>query len=207
MRFLISLLLFFSFFSYSEGHKESEKPSALHVGLEGNVPFEQYPELQKQSNSIWSFIKKTLNVPDTSPAPVIRFQPFENVPKSFVAFHYDNTNKIQIDPQNAFLQYYHSQYGDLIGMGFYIMGHEMMHYAFQEKNILPSSTHHCLFLLPLLNYGQSVMQVLSNFLILNHLSSQVIRIQGLRKEQFSRPCRDIKDISALRQSAMLKLTE
>ena len=130
-------------------------------------------------------------------------------PKSFIAFHYDNTNYIQINPQRAFLPYYQNDpYGvkkDLLGLGFYIMGHEMLHYAFQEKEILPSRNHHCLFTLPLLPNEQNVLEALSDFLIAHKYSSSLIKILGPKKEKRLMPCQNIENTTDLLETAKLKL--
>ena len=230
------------------------------VILKGEVPFFEFPHLQKQSDSIWSFIQQTLKL-SKSPPPIIYFFPFEKesqdqnltnwqaqwisknpfiwkeytsyakihsktitaewikefmthslpFPKNFIAFHYDNTNYIQMNPKRAFLSYYQNDpYGvkkDMVGLGFYIMGHEMLHYAFQEKDILPSENHHCLFVLPLLPNKKSVLEVLSDFLIASQFSSSVIKILGLQNEEKFQPCKNIEDLSSLQEATALKLND
>ncbi len=132
-------------------------------------------------------------------------------PKNFIAFHYDNTNYIQIDPKRSFLLYYQNNpYGvkeDLVGIGFYIMAHEMLHYAFQEKKILPTKNHHCLFIHPLSSHNKSILGVLSDFLIINKLSSPIIKVLGLKKEELLLPCNDIKDISSITKQANSQLKD
>ena len=235
--------------------------SNAYVILKGDVPFFEFPHLQKQSNLIWSFIKNMVNLSNETSAPVIHFFPFDRqkqnhkwtnwqnqwllrnpsiwieyshhakinstiitpewikktiisqaipFPKHFIAFHYDNTNQIQINPKTAFLSYYQNDpYGvkkDLAGLGFYILGHEMLHYAFQEKKILPSKNHHCLFTLPLLPNKKSVLEALSDFLIDSQFSSSTVKVLGLRQEENFQPCWNIKDIPSITKKAILKLT-
>ena len=238
----------------------SSKNSKVPVTLKGDIPFFEFPHLQKQSNLIWSFIKETVSLPSEVSAPIIHFFPFDRqkqdqkwtdwqnqwllrnpsiwieysryakissaiitpewikktishalpFPKHFIAFHYDNTNQIQINPKTAFLSFYQNDpYGvkkDLTGLGFYIMGHEMLHYAFQEKKILPSKNHHCLFILPLLPNKQSVLEALSTFLIDSRLSSSTIKILGLKQEESFQPCQNIRDKPSITEKAILKLT-
>ncbi|MDE0118474.1 MAG: hypothetical protein OXM55_00505 [Bdellovibrionales bacterium] len=219
------------------------------VTLRGDVPFFEFPHLQEQSNSIWAFIKRTVNLPPEVPSPVIYFFPFEkqkqdqqltawqrqwiennpliwteyirhekNSPSTitpewianFLAYHYDNTNYIQINPKRTFLSYYQNDpYGvkrDYVGLGFYIMGHEMLHYAFQEKKIFPAENHHCLFTLPLLPDQQNVLGALSRFLIENEISSSSIELLGLKKDQDFQPCRDTEHLLPLQKAITLKLS-
>ena len=243
--------------SSSSGHLLEKDNS--HVVLKGDIPFFEFPRIQQQSNIIWAFIKKTLNLSHIEP-PTIYFSPFGKTsqdqqlinwqaqwisqnpfiwaeyahytkitpstinpewikeflkhslpfPKHFIAFHYDNTNYIQISPQRAFLSYYQNDpYGvkkDMVGLGFYIMGHEMLHYAFQEKGILPSSNHHCLFTLPLLPNKQNVLEALSNFLIDKQFSyAPIIKMLGPEREKRLQPCKNIDDVPFLQEATALKL--
>ncbi|MDE0118979.1 MAG: hypothetical protein OXM55_03095 [Bdellovibrionales bacterium] len=241
----------------SSSFPQHETPS---VTLRGDVPFFEFPHLQEQSNSIWAFIKRTVNLPPEVPSPVIYFFPFEKqkqdqqliawqkqwiennsliwteyiryeknspstitpewiadflenslpFPKRFMAYHYDNTNYIQIDPKRVFLSYYQNDpYGvkrDMVGLGFYIMGHEMLHYAFQEKGIFPGEDHHCLFTLPLLPDQQSVLSALSRFLIDNEISFSGIELFGLKKEKDLQPCRGKNDLLFLQKAIALQLS-
>ncbi|MDE0518912.1 MAG: hypothetical protein OXH36_05090 [Bdellovibrionales bacterium] len=230
------------------------------VTLRGDVPFFEFPHLQKQSNSIWAFIKRTLNLPPEVPPPVIYFFPFEKekqdqhltvwqrqwlennsliwmeyirhekispstitpewianflenslpFPKNFIAYHYENTNYIQLNPKRVFFSYYQNDpYGvkkDMVGLGFYIMGHEMLHYAFQEKKIFPPENDHCLFTLPLLPNQQSVLGALSSFLIDNEISFSSVKLLGLKKDESLQPCRDKTDLPSLQKATALKLS-
>ena len=194
---------------------------ALHVMLEEDVPDKvYYPGLQENINYIWLFIKESFNVPDTSPAPVINFGTDFNTNKALdlIAVHYYNTNCIQIYPKKVFPGYSNG-YPDLVRMGFYIIGHEMLHYAFQEKGILPytfqkkgnfvSSDHHCLFILPLFSNGQSPLGMLSKFLIFNGISSKDIMRYGWKIEIRNGPCqgRDEASLRQLRQIALSKILQ
>ena len=239
-------------------NEESYLPSSsfpqeenLSVTLRGDIPLFEFPHLQEKSNSIWVFIKRTLNLPPEVPPPVIYFFPFEKekqdpsltawqrqwiennsfiwmeyirykkvspsiitpewtanflenslpFPKNFIAYHYENTNYIQIHPKRVFLSHYQNDpYGvkrDMVGLGFYIMGHEMLHYAFQEKKIFPAEDHHCLFTLPLLPNQQSVLESLSRFLIDNEMSFSTIELLGVKKEEALQPCRDKENLDAI----------
>ena len=93
----------------------------------------------------------------------------------------------------------------MVGLGFYIMGHEMLHYAFQEKKILPHEDHHCFFTLPLLPDKQSVLSALSNFLIDSEISFSGIKLLGLQKEKNFQPCKNKKDLFSLQKTTALKI--
>ncbi len=71
-------------------------------------------------------------------------------PGNFLAFHYDGTNRIQINPNRTFRSSIQiDPYGvrrDLDGYGYYSVGHEMLHYALEIKGIVPTKLHHCLML-------------------------------------------------------------
>ena len=246
--------------SFSSDSSNGDNP---HVVLKGNVPFFEFPHLQQQSDSIWTFIKTTLTLSRITPPPIIYFSAFDKqkqdkeltnwqsqwveknpfiwleytkhnklnpttitpewireftkhslpFPKHFIAFHYDGTNRIQINPKRAFLSYYQNDpYGvkkDMVGLGFYIMGHEMLHYAFQEKNILPSENHHCLFTLPLLPNKASVLEILSSFLVARQFSSSAVKMLGLQREEKLQPCKDIKEenLSSLQETTTFKLKD
>ena len=241
---------------------DSSKENNLHVILKGDVPSFEFPHLQQQSDSIWSFIKETINISNIAP-PIIYFSPFDKksqdekltswqmqwasknpfiwieyirykklnsstitpewiedfikhsypFPKHFIAFHYDNTNYIQINPKRAFLAYYQNDpYGvkkDIVGLGFYIMGHEMLHYAFQEKNIFSQNQkiHHCLFILPLLPNKKSVLEALSDYLIARQFSFSAIKTLGLQNEKKHQPCKNIENLPSLQEATALKLKD
>ena len=63
-------------------------------------------------------------------------------------FHYEWTNIIQINPLifvNSFIADHLGRKTIPAGAGFYVLGHEMMHVAFELKGI-PGPLHHCLFI-------------------------------------------------------------
>lgn len=111
-------------------------------------------------------------------------------PKTFRAFHYDGTNRIQIDPQTTFLPFYvNDPYGvksDQIGFGFYTAAHELMHYTLERRGI-PGRVHHCLFVAP--REGKlTLMQDAAQFLVDRKISNPYVRFMGADKEQDFGPC-------------------
>lgn len=111
-------------------------------------------------------------------------------PKTFRAFHYDNTNRIQIDANTTFLPFYvNDPFGmkaDNVGFGFYSAAHELLHYTLQQAGI-PGKIHHCLFVAP--RPGKlTLMQDVAQFLIDNKISSSYVRIMGADKEADFGPC-------------------
>ena len=239
---------------------DSSKENNLHVILKGDVPSFEFPHLQQQSDSIWSFIKETINISNIAP-PIIYFSSFDKksqdekltswqmqwasknpfiwieyirykklnsstitpewieeflknsypFPKHFIAFHYDNTNYIQINPKRAFLSLYQNDpYGvkkDMAGLGFYIMGHEMLHYAFQEKNIFSQNQkiHHCLFILPLLPNKKSVLEALSDYLIARQFSFSAIKMLGLQSEKKTPALQEYRESTLFTRSNGFKI--
>lgn len=111
-------------------------------------------------------------------------------PKTFLAFHYDGTNKIQINPDRTFLAYYvNSPEGiktDYVGFGFYSAAHEMLHYILDTKKV-PGRLHHCMFVS---NRGEQtpVMQELADYLVSESISSELVKRIGWESEQGLQPC-------------------
>lgn len=104
---------------------------------------------------------------------------FENIAKAFpfpphfLAYHYDDTNRIQINPKRTFYAYMQNdQYGikrDFVGYGYYVTAHEMLHYTLEKKGIEPR-LHHCLFVSPNRD-NKSLVDRVAQFLIDEGVSS------------------------------------
>ena len=114
-------------------------------------------------------------------------------PNNFLAFHYDGTNRIQINPNRTFrasIQY--DPYGvrrNLDGYGYYSASHEMLHYALELKGVVPTKLHHCLFL----HAGETpgtpgLMEEIADFLVDEGIVASISRHRGLRSEHLLAPC-------------------
>lgn len=112
-------------------------------------------------------------------------------PKQFRAFHYDGTNRIQIDPETTFLAFYQNGADgfkrDLIGYGWHVTGHEMLHYALEKRGV-PPLTHHCVFVTPQAD-GKSYLERLDEFLVEKGWGSPALLHRfGVAAEKSMNPC-------------------
>lgn len=118
-------------------------------------------------------------------------------PKVFLAFHYDGTNRIQINPFRTFYAHYvNDPYGikrDFVGSGYYSTGHEMLHYALEVKGILPTRLHHCIFVKELPNGKPALLDQLAEFLINTEISAPIIELMGPGGERKAAPCSRLSD--------------
>lgn len=122
-------------------------------------------------------------------------------PKNFLAFHYDGTNRIQIDPKRTFIDsmqvFIDGERRGRSGQGFYSLGHEMLHYALETRGVAQKKLHHCLMLyrgdakddasadaLP----PPALMEDVATHLVEEHIIAPIARLRGLRTEQSLRPC-------------------
>ncbi len=114
-------------------------------------------------------------------------------PKTFLAFHYDRTNRIQMNPERTMLSTYQNDpYGikrDFLGAGYYSMGHEMLHYALQEKVSIPTKLHHCLFVTPHPETGRMLIDDMAQFLVDEKLSATSMIKMGPSSETKMDPCK------------------
>ncbi len=110
-------------------------------------------------------------------------------PPTFLAFHYDHTNRIQLSPSHTFLRYYQNDpYGvksETVGYGFYVVSHEMMHHVLEQDGI-PGPLHHCLFVTE--RNGRTLMQEMAKYLIDQKISSTFIQNFGYEAEKSMNPC-------------------
>lgn len=113
-------------------------------------------------------------------------------PASFRAYHYDGTERIQLDPKTTFLAFYQNGPDglprDFVGLGYYVAGHEMLHYVLELAGV-PGKRHHCLFVTPR-GQGPSYMEALADFLIARGYSSFAVKRYGLGQELALDPCGD-----------------
>lgn len=85
-------------------------------------------------------------------------------PPAFRAFHYDGTDRIQVNPATTYTGVIMQAIPlEGLGYGYYVTGHEMLHYVLDRKGV-PGATHHCLFVTPRAD-GKSYMERLADFLI------------------------------------------
>lgn len=112
---------------------------------------------------------------------LLREYPF---PQTFRAFHYDGTDRIQVNPYTTYV-------GTLLQgiplkdlrLGYYVTGHELMHYVYESRGIA-GPTHHCLFV----TGSPSPMERLADALIESGLSHPMIKKFGLDAEKGLAPC-------------------
>ena len=156
----------------------------------------------------WVLIKNKQHIEITDEWIQQNIDQFFPFPKTFLAFHYDNTSYIQMNPKRTMLSSYQNDpYGvprDFLGVGFYIMGHEMFHYGLQEKRILPGRIHHCLFVKPTASTDKSLMEELADFLIEHGLSSSSLRFFGPESEKKFDPCQKLDAKELLETTNFLK---
>ena len=114
-------------------------------------------------------------------------------PDNFLAFHYDGTNRIQINPDRTFrASIQNDPYGvrrNLDGYGYYSASHEMLHYALELKGVVPTKLHHCLFL----HTGEAretrgLMEEVADFLVDEGIVAPIARHRGLHSESMLAPC-------------------
>jgi hypothetical protein len=128
-------------------------------------------------------------------------------PRNFVAFHYDGTNRIQIDPRRAFIDsmqvFIDGERRGRSGQGFYSLGHEMLHYALELRGVEQKKLHHCLMLYterkgdttsaltPALM--PALMEEVADHLVEEQIIAPIARLRGLRTEHSLRPCNRLTD--------------
>jgi len=119
-------------------------------------------------------------------------------PKHFLAFHYDGSNRIQIDPNRTFIEsmqiFLDGERRGRSGQGFYSLGHEMLHYALELRGVEPKRLHHCLMLYTLGDDDTpALMQEVADHLVEHQIIAPIARLRGLRTEHSLRPCARLSD--------------
>jgi hypothetical protein len=181
---------------YEKGHYLDSTPDAVDPDLYF-FPFDRSQESADfvswqndwilKNPSVWTDYKKATGFDPPATVTLDWMQQNPDIlpfPKAFVGLHYGGTDRMQIDPQVAFLQYFQpdgmGRESDLIGFGYYVTAHELLHYAFEQRGI-PGRIHHCLFVAS--RPGKpTIMEELAQFLIDNKISNQVIMFTGARDE-------------------------
>lgn len=179
--------------------------------LEGDVP---RLVTQDQLNLVWDSVKLITGV--DAPAPTIHFETFDEsrmsperkafiaewgrrhpeiplpFPKSMQGFFFEGTGSAQVSPAVFTRGYvsdpYTGQLKDPVGFGYYSVGHEMLHYAFEQKGV-PIGQHHCLFIT---GGEQAPSERLAALLSDAGLSNMVfMRRDGLNVERMMDPCGEL----------------
>ncbi|MDX6769711.1 MAG: hypothetical protein SF051_09280 [Elusimicrobiota bacterium] len=112
-------------------------------------------------------------------------------PAQFRAFHYDGTNRIQINPETTYMAFYQNGPDglprDYTGYGYYVTGHELLHYALEQRGV-PPLTHHCLFVTKGPD-GTSYMEKLAAFIAQRGIGTEfALRRYGVAAEESFDPC-------------------
>ena len=137
--------------------------------------------------------------PEWIAANVTKLFPF---PVTFLAFHYDGTNEIQVSPSRTFLRFYQNDgYGvkqETTGYGYYTAAHEMMHYTLAQDGI-PDRLHHCLFVSE--KNGHTLMGDMADYLISAKIVAPIIRNWGYEAERSMLPCDQLSadDLALVKQ--------
>lgn len=131
--------------------------------------------------------------PDWIDSEIDRVMPF---PSSFLAFHYTDTNQIQMNPSRTFrasLRFdQQGQLYDSDGRGYYSMAHEMVHYGLELKGIVSTKLHHCLMLYTSgESEERSLMEAVAGFLVESEIIAISAGILGLRNERLFAPCSEL----------------
>jgi hypothetical protein len=155
----------------------------------------------------WVFIRG-----DQAPAEITREWVDEHIaslfpfPKIFLAFHYDGTNKIQMDPERTFLAFYvngpNGMKADHAGMGYYSAAHELLHYTLERRGVLPTRIHHCLFIAERPGKRTPIQDAVQ-FLIEQGIASDFAMAMGANREKDLDPCQALnaEDLALVRQYA------
>ncbi|MFA6030530.1 MAG: hypothetical protein WC969_11805 [Elusimicrobiota bacterium] len=138
--------------------------------VEGELP--ELVTLERVA-TVWSFVRELSGLPAGTPAPTVRFESFDPAlmsdaqkrfieewgkghpevplpfPKNMQAYYFEGKATAQVSPA-VFLRYYREDPStgrryDPAGFGYYSVGHELLHYAFETKGV-PLARHHCLFI-------------------------------------------------------------
>lgn len=115
-------------------------------------------------------------------------------PPAFRGFHYDRTNRIQVNPDSTFLAFYQNdQFAvkrDVVGYGYYVSGHEMVHHALAERGV-PEELHHCMYVTNV-DGGKSLMEKMVDHLVEKEIASHMVTYYGYNQEVTLAPCEGLK---------------
>jgi hypothetical protein len=199
-----------------------------------------HPGAQEKILKMWEFVRELAGAPADIEPPVVylaSFDPAKEDPElaawrlswsagypevdlPFAAevkgYHYMKTNVIQVNPLSTYMRFYRAasdgRKKDLVGYGYYVTAHELLHYALEAAGV-PGESHHCLILQPQGSDGKSHMERVIDFLAAEGIGSASLKFYGLREEQMKFPCQRMgnpvtsHEISRLRESARYLLTK
>lgn len=105
--------------------------------------------------------------------------------------HYDGTGRIQVNPDTTYKAMItpdqnRTTWRDYVGYGYYVTGHEFMHYALSKRGI-PDKLHHCIYVIS--HEGKpSLMAQLNNQLIAAGIGGALLPRYGINQEIELNPC-------------------
>lgn len=175
-----SPILYFSPFSFTK-----QEPSWTQFQRDW---IEDHPEIQAEWNKYAAFMSKSGRTPKAQEAG----NPFPPSPH-FPSFFYTGTNRIQLDPTiKAVFKVEIDPTGagalrDFVGYGYYMIGHELHHYALEQLGI-PVALHHCLFLQERSGDRPSLMKALAEELVNKKMAFSMIEMRALSPELQMQPC-------------------
>jgi hypothetical protein len=111
-------------------------------------------------------------------------------PAQFMGFYFTGTGAIELNPADFTNYLYQDPDGvmrDHSGVGFYNLGHELHHYALEQKGV-PIRLHHCVFLLARGSSPSPLMEALAEELIKDGTASFLARMRGYQGEVALDPC-------------------
>ena len=196
---------------------EEEAPKRIQAGPDAPVLEADIPELltAEQAAKVWELVKTLAEIPAGTPPPRIHFETFDPqimsmawlswidqwgkghpdvalpFPKHMRGYYFAGTGVAQVAPA-MFRKYYSADPAtgmtrDFGGVGYYSIGHEMLHYAFELKGI-PAEKHHCLFITSA-QEGGSLSERLARSLSDSGLSNAaLLDREALMSERMIDPC-------------------
>lgn len=197
---------------WSPDSRPAERAGALAPEISGDLP--EFMDGARAAK-VWDIVKALGQAPAGLAAPRVRFSSFnplrsawdwlnwqknwlsrhpEAAPASLerhLAFYYHGSGVIQIDPA-VYRSYYSrdslGQLRDHAGSGNYALGHQMMHYVFEARNV-PRERHHCLFIQAPAGGGAGLMDSLATRLEESGLGLRILMEKDwLEDERWPDPC-------------------
>lgn len=197
---------------WSPDSRPAERAGVLAPEISGDLP--EFMD-GAQAAKVWDIVKSLGQAPEGLAAPRVRFGSFnplrsawdwlnwqknwlsrhpEVSPASLerhLAFYYHESGVLQIDPAVYRSYYSRDSLGQLranAGSGNYALGHQMMHYVFETRNI-PRERHHCLFIQAPAGGGAGLMDSLATRLEESGLGLRILMEKDwLEDERWPDPC-------------------
>jgi hypothetical protein len=174
MRFLLAICICF-FLSTAHAEFPQTTDDDVVVGnmvFHGDVPIHITGHV-RELRDLWVFVRALSGIPDNGKTIHVYMVAFgeeeerypellalqrawlkkagqkeDRLPPNSTGFHYDGTTIIQVNPllfrMHTTDAFGHSS-GGVLGVGFYVIAHEMLHIAHEWKGV-PGDDHHCIFL-------------------------------------------------------------